>query len=56
MYPDGQNMFIVPNHKKNLDYHENQGLSHFLDNVDSKETVEVKAFLANPKHQNRASQ
>ena len=25
------NMFIVPNHKRNLNHHENQGLSHFLD-------------------------
>ena len=31
VYPNEKNMLIVSNHKKNLDYHENQGLPHFLD-------------------------
>ena len=31
VYPDENNMFIVPNRKNNLDYQKNQGLTHFLD-------------------------
>ena len=31
MYLDEKNMFIMPNHKKIVEYHENPALSHWVD-------------------------
>ena len=31
VHPDEKNMFIMPNHKKNMNYNENPSLSHWMD-------------------------
>ena len=33
VYPNEQNMFMVPNHKKNEDYYENLHVSHLMDEL-----------------------
>ena len=37
MYPNEENMTIVPNHKKNKDDHENPSSLHLMDDFDFKE-------------------
>ena len=54
VHPNEKNVFVMHNHKKNGDYHESPSFSHLMMNFNSKK-VEIKAFLAKPMHENRAS-
>ena len=33
VYPNVESMIVVPNHKKNVDYYDNQGLTHLMDKL-----------------------
>ena len=44
IYHDEKNMFIVPNHKNNVDYDENPSLSHLMDRRYSKENYGNESF------------
>ena len=55
MYPNDENMIVVPNNKKKGDYCEHVCLISWM-NIDYKENDEKKNFLANPKHQYHVSE
>ena len=56
MYPNVENMIIVPNHNRNGDYYENQVYLIPPINFNNKENGGKKDFLAKTKHQYHVSQ
>ena len=53
--PNKEYMFIMPNHEKNKDYHENPSLPHLRMTLILRKTVERKTLYAKPKHQYHVS-
>ena len=49
VYPNGKNMFILPNHKYYFDYHENLGYPICWKNIDLEEYYGNKSFSSKSK-------
>ena len=56
MYPNEDNMIVMPNHEKNKDYFKIIVYLSWQTNFDSREKiVEKRAFLAKPRYQYHVS-